>query len=287
MKALVLGGGGSFCAYQVGVLKALSNAGHEGWDLYCGSSGGGLNAAYLAQYKRVVTAVTSLEKLWLRTETEHVHKPWPLGYLEGLWRRGLRNTTPLKALINENFNPKHVLGANKKLRVVAVSLQTYEAKIWNENSPDIKQGLLASAAIPFFFSSVKIEGQYWADGMLRSTAALSTAIDEGATTVDVILTRSKIKTKPLGPPVNAFNSGTRCLEIMIDDAARMSAKLAMAYTDLLECGGGATTADKRRVNIRLFEPTQPFDSNPLTFDPKTTERIIAMGYEDAQAVING
>src|SRR5260370_39266902 len=66
--AIVLSGGGSLAAVQVGMLQALASHGVAA-DLLVGTSAGALNAAYLAG------------------------RPWPRGIdeLAGLWRSGRRD----------------------------------------------------------------------------------------------------------------------------------------------------------------------------------------------------
>ena len=48
-KALVLAGGGTRGAYQVGALRALRELGRDDWSIVCGTSVGALNGALIVQ----------------------------------------------------------------------------------------------------------------------------------------------------------------------------------------------------------------------------------------------
>ena len=63
MRALVLSGGGSKAAFQLGVLKHLIEREGRDYDIYCGSSSGALNASILAQ-SRLDESYLLLNNLW-------------------------------------------------------------------------------------------------------------------------------------------------------------------------------------------------------------------------------
>lgn len=58
MKALVLSGGGSHCAFQVGAIRALADAG-EAYQVFIGTSGGGINAAHCAQREDIEPMISA------------------------------------------------------------------------------------------------------------------------------------------------------------------------------------------------------------------------------------
>ncbi len=53
--------------------------------------------------------------------------------------------------------------------------------------------VLASASLPFLFPSIKLENSYYADGSVRATAPLSSAIQLGATKILVVHIRRKTR----------------------------------------------------------------------------------------------
>ncbi|MCG8412790.1 MAG: patatin-like phospholipase family protein [Pseudomonadales bacterium] len=77
---LILSGGGSRAAYQVGVLRAIANVlpkHHPNpFDVIAGTSAGALNAASLASHAwRFSTAVRSLEYIWKSLSSEQIYDP--------------------------------------------------------------------------------------------------------------------------------------------------------------------------------------------------------------------
>lgn len=90
--ALVLTGGGARAAYQVGVLRALSELIPEGesnpFPIICGTSAGAINAAALAadaaDFRR---AVRRLMVVWKHFQVRHVYRsdPWGAFYNSARW----------------------------------------------------------------------------------------------------------------------------------------------------------------------------------------------------------
>ena len=80
---LVLSGGGARAAYQVGVLKAISELIDtpccNPFPIICGTSAGGLNAAGIASRADCLSdAVAELEHVWANFKTADVYRTdWP------------------------------------------------------------------------------------------------------------------------------------------------------------------------------------------------------------------
>src|SRR5216684_1872892 len=81
-QALVLAGGGSKGAFEVGVLQRLMGDQQNDYELLCGTSVGAINAAYLAQTPlgQPQQAIAKLRAQWDTVTTDKVHKRWvPFG----------------------------------------------------------------------------------------------------------------------------------------------------------------------------------------------------------------
>ena len=276
MRALVLSGGASRGAFQVGVLKALAGRGEVNYDLFCGTSVGALNAAFLAQHKDGALAVGELERIWRTLDTSKVWRPrWPWGVLSALWQKGVYSTKPLETLVRTIFHPEHVTAAGKALRVLAVNLQTYQTGVWGETDPEIMDAVLASSAFPIMFPARQIGGEWWTDGGVRQTTPLGTAIDAGATDIDVIITYQRDPHVYHAPPRNALDVAMAALEIMIDEVAQADLRIAQLHNEAVVHG---IRQDKRKVAIRVFEPKGALPGSPLSFEPDEVSQMIALGY---------
>jgi NTE family protein len=93
---LILTGGGARAAYQVGVLKAISEfiprRAHSPFQIVCGTSAGALNAVTLAVNARHFRkGVKYLLGIWNNSNVNHIYRSDPLGVFinSGLWLAGL------------------------------------------------------------------------------------------------------------------------------------------------------------------------------------------------------
>jgi NTE family protein len=78
---LILSGGGSRAAYQVGVLRAVANILPKGaanpFHIISGTSAGALNAVAIASHAhRFRTAVRTLEHLWKNIDSSQIYTPY-------------------------------------------------------------------------------------------------------------------------------------------------------------------------------------------------------------------
>jgi NTE family protein len=122
--ALVLPGGGSRAAYQIGVLKALADLlparASNPFPIVIGTSAGAINATELAIHAdRFRVATSNLERVWRNFEVRQVLDAsattmvkeglhWLLSMVSGGWLlappRSLFDNSPLRALLNHNFD---------------------------------------------------------------------------------------------------------------------------------------------------------------------------------------
>jgi NTE family protein len=224
---LVLTGGGAREAYQAGALLALAEIMPEGavpFDILCGVSAGGLNAAFLGMWRGdFEEAGHRLRELWLELSPERVFRTdgahmigvgtrWMRDLSAGgLFQRSrinyLLDATPLRDFLQErlalpDLRRNIASGAVRGLAVTATSYATNTAVTFFEGAPDLEpwvratrvgvraqvrlDHIMASAAIPIFFPPVRIQGAWYGDGSVRMTAPLSPAIHMGAERLLVI-----------------------------------------------------------------------------------------------------
>ena len=93
-NALILSGGGARAAYQVGVLKALTEilpaTAHNPFPIICGTSAGAINALYIASHPGTLReAVLQLESLWRSLQPELIYKTALGSLLKSLARLGV------------------------------------------------------------------------------------------------------------------------------------------------------------------------------------------------------
>ncbi|GAA3812924.1 MULTISPECIES: patatin-like phospholipase family protein [Amycolatopsis] len=180
----VLGGGGSLGAMQVGMLRALTEAGIRP-DLVVGTSVGSLNGAVLALDPD--DAGERLRKTWTHMTR---HEAFPGGVLSQV--RTLRHSKThlfpnigLATIVDDHLGPGTTFeDLALPLGVVATDVDTAEARLFT--SGDLRPPLLASAAIPGIYPPVEHDGRLLYDGGLVANVPMRQALVLGARSLVVL-----------------------------------------------------------------------------------------------------
>src|SRR5579864_751852 len=228
---LVLTGGGSRSAYQIGVLLALSEMlprARNPFQVIVGTSAGAVAAGVLAseahQWRR---AVEGLERVWANFRSEQVFHVDPIHMLRAgaHWILALASgglvLTPPKSML-DNSPLRQLLGvhvdfagirrsiARGHLRAVALCATSYftghsvafydgveNCKEWSRvqrigrRTELTLDHLMASVAIPMLFAPMRLGTEYFGDGAMRQLNPLSPAIHLGADRLLIIGVRAR------------------------------------------------------------------------------------------------
>ncbi|PWB58889.1 MAG: patatin [Bradyrhizobiaceae bacterium] len=240
VAGLVLPGGGARGAYQVGVLRAISELVPDGRNpvpVVTGASVGAINAAAIACHACDFKAgVKRLVAMWSQLRTCDVYRTdlrsiaacgarWMLSL--GLGGLGVSNprsfldNEPLAALLARELDPSRIgeaiqNGALRAVGVTASNLHNGSAVTFIEGAPDTEEWqrarrqavrcrltidhLMASLSLPFLFPARLIGSEYFGDGSLRLTSPLSPAIRLGADRLLVIGIRDLKRSKAPASP---------------------------------------------------------------------------------------
>ncbi len=181
--AFVFSGGSALGALQVGMLRAVHDAGIRP-DFLVGTSAGALNAAFIG---RGFTAarIDELAGIWSALRTKDVFPG--LGLLSSL--RSLIGSGTLASPAGlEKIIERHAPATHEELAipaaVVASDLATGSAVAFRNG--DLRRHVLASASIPGVFPPVRVDGQTFVDGGVSSHVPLLPARDLGARTMVVL-----------------------------------------------------------------------------------------------------
>lgn len=224
--AIILTGGGARAAYQVGVLRAITelvprDAGNP-FPIICGTSAGAINAVALAadamSFRR---SVLRLQAVWKNFRASQVYRSDPLGVIRnsakwiisattgGIRHEGvsLLDNSPLRALLAERIDfgaIQHSIDAGY-LYALAITCSGYTSgqsvcffqgaaglKTWRRarrigvEMPIALDHMMASSALPFIFPAVRINREFFGDGSMRQLAPVSPALHLGADRVLVL-----------------------------------------------------------------------------------------------------
>ena len=181
--AFVLPGGGSSGATQVGMLRAVLEAGIRP-DLVVGCSVGALNGAFLAK-RPELAQVDRLEGIWRGLSRADVFGPTDHRTLLRLARRRDHVCDPsaLRRLITGFCDLRDLADAAVPLHVVTTDLDHGAARWWQRGpAADI---LEASACLPGLFPPVVLDGCRHVDGGVLEPVPVRRALDLDASTVYV------------------------------------------------------------------------------------------------------
>jgi NTE family protein len=262
MTALVLAGGGTRGALQIGMLQVLTEHGFRPDRIY-GSSVGAVNGvAFAGDPTR--EGVERMTQIWGGLTRERVY---PQGRLHGPWlfiaqRASVYPDVGLRQVIEEGVQFATLEEATIPVEVVATSL-TDGRERWFTYGPAL-EAVLASCAIPAIFPPVEIDGERYIDGAVVNNVPIRRAIDAGATRIVVLLCTPPVFTPQLPKrPVEAMLNA-----LLISIHARFGREMAQLPpgVEVILCSG-------------VEGGDRDFD------DFSTTEALIAQGREEAAEVV--
>ncbi len=206
----VLGGGGVRGAVEVGMLRALLEAGITP-DLVVGTSIGAINGAAVAA-DPTPGVVDALEHAWASPTASAIYgESWPrqLRRLASS-RTHLNDPAPLQALLDE------MLGENTQFEDLSVPLAVCAASVeraaeqWFDTGP-VAPAVLASASVPAALPPTRIGDDHYIDGGVVNSIPLGEAIARGADEV-YVLQVGRIE-EPLEVPTRPSEVGRVAFEI--------------------------------------------------------------------------
>lgn len=274
MNILVLSGGGSHGAFQVGVLKYLMTHEDGPWyRAFCGVSVGSINATFLAQYT-TRNSIQGLVDLWENLSDDKVKKRWfPFGKLHALWEKGMYDTSPLRETLTTYFDHQKLLNTGNKLRIGAVNISTLEYKIFTEEHPDIVSVMMGSSAFPLVLPASEIDGDYYVDGGVRTVAPILAAMNiPGVKRIDIILADKRVDKHNKPAPKNTLDVGKASLEAAMSEIFHNDILIAILKNE----------AEHSNIEFRIFEPKECLSQDPMNFDHDPVMEMISIGYETAK-----
>jgi hypothetical protein len=161
--AFVLGGGGLLGAHEVGMLRALSEAGI--WpDVIVGTSVGAINGALVAADP--AGAAARLGQLWQGDALRRAFSETLWGRVARLARSGthLHAIEPLRDMLHDVLPGDDFADLELPFHCVAASIEHASAR-WFSSGP-VVPAVLASCAVPGLLPPVEVDGEHYFDGGL-------------------------------------------------------------------------------------------------------------------------
>ncbi|MBL7488752.1 patatin-like phospholipase family protein [Frankia sp. AgB1.9] len=260
--AFVFQGGGSLAAAQVGMLRALTEAGIVP-DLVVGASAGALNAVAYAT-DPTEAGIERVAAVWTSLRRKDV-APLSLRALAGglIGRQdGLASSTGLRHLLESGLVATRLEHTVIPAHVVTTDLETGHPLVLSEG--DTVQALLATSAYPGVFPPVTVDGQRLIDGGVSADTPVLQAESLGAMTTYVLPSVGPTPGAATPEPVphGAFALALRALNQILGNAAR---------------------ADMSAVHGTVYLLPAPGTTIVNPFDFRGTGALLAAGYRLTRA----
>jgi NTE family protein len=282
--ALVLSGGGSKGAFQLGALEALAEAGYT-YTCVAGVSVGALNGTMIASNR-----LDRLGTLWRTITRDDVFTgqwPWVLfNVLRG--RKGLYDNRPLLDLIRREVDPDAI---DIPLEIGIVKLESGKYLSIRPNSPRFRELVFASTIIPIIWPPYEAGGDAFVDGGLRNITPLGDVIAHDPDQIVIITTEPRDKPPAPVSPDTIIDVAQRSLDILLDETFDNDIRAFLRINRLVK-----QAADRdvtlRRPNGRAYqffehliiEPEEPLGSG-LDFSRSSLDAWIAQGRAAAERAL--
>lgn len=199
---LMLGGGGAFGAYQVGVIKALIEEKLiDQIEVMSGSSIGAINIVMLMSN----LSIDEIEELWTNINNEVIYKGKNPYFRNA--RKSLVNIGPLYELLTSDLNAEtirqsKIIGYATLKEVKSADLK-YQVNYFHGEKKTIKlndalnpfEVAKGSASVPMLFGSTKIGDSYYVDGGMSDNNPITPLLEEGCSLILAVPLASKLDYK--------------------------------------------------------------------------------------------
>lgn len=261
--AVVLGGGATLGAFEVGVIDTLSKQGIRP-DMLIGTSAGAINAAYWA-FDPSPGVGERLLAFWLEANQSTMVPDGPLPMFGRMvqGREYLTTQSSLRHLLFKALPEGAVVeAASVPLAIVATDAESGTREVLRRGP--LLPAVLASAAIPGLFPAVQIGSRRFVDGGLVANCDIAAAIEMGAT--DVLV-------------VDVMGDGAEIATLSLATVVERSIEMVMRrQTDL------AVQAFQRRARIAVLRPVLSMRPHPWEFS--LTRALFRWGQQGADAFVS-
>lgn len=358
---VVLTGGGARAAYQVGVLRAIADM-YPDWNhpfnVIIGTSAGAINAMAVAGNRGLFRHnIDHLEKIWSELTMDRVFRADTINLMRGFSNVARKmisgpietgpvsflNNSPLRKMLEQEIDLQNIRNTIREGHIDAVGLNAcgyasgqnicfFEGIEGLEGWSAGQRGgarteltidhIIASSAIPTLFRPVKINREYFGDGVTRQMAHISPALRLGADKVLVIGVSANAMCPPERPDkpgmptltqvlAHVFNGMfldtldydidrsrliNRLLELIPEERLKESG-LDLSPVDILEISPSEPINDLAMKYIDAMplvlrrltgaSDTAPFSSANLAsfllFDKRFCRDLVKLGYRDGQS----
>lgn len=245
--ALVLSGGGSKGAYEIGVYKALKKLGKD-IKIVTGTSIGAINGVFVAQrdlkgalkfWNRVNFKTIYDENEFPPLEEEKISKVY-LQYAKGFINEGGLDIYKMKEMFKDFFKPYSFFNSNIDYGLVTYNLTKRKPVLITKQDlteENIKDYVLASASCYPAFKPYLINNEMHVDGGYYDNLPINLAIDLGATEVIAVDLRAigfKKNIKDKSVDITYITPNNKIGSFLVFDKTQAKKAIKLGYNDTMK-----------------------------------------------------
>lgn len=247
---LVLSGGGSKGAYEIGVYKALKKL-HKNIDIVTGTSIGAINGLFIVQkdlrgalklWKNISFKTIYDEDSFPIMEDEKLSKIY-MQYAKSFINEGGLDIYKMKSLFDKSFKPYKFYNSNIDYGLVTYNISQNKPvlKIKEElPKENIKDYVLASASCYPAFKPYLIDGEMYIDGGYYDNLPINLAIDLGATEIIAVDLRAigfKKNIKNKAVDITYIVPRNKIGSFLVFDKNQAKKSIKLGYNDTMKTFG--------------------------------------------------
>ena len=247
---LVLSGGGSKGAYEIGVYKALKKL-HKHIDIVTGTSIGAINGLFIVQkdlrgalklWKNISFKTIYDEDSFPIMEDEKLSKIY-MQYAKSFINEGGLDIYKMKSLFDKSFKPYKFYNSNIDYGLVTYNISQNKPvlKIKEElPKENIKDYVLASASCYPAFKPYLIDGEMYIDGGYYDNLPINLAIDLGATEIIAVDLRAigfKKNVKNKAVDITYIVPRNKIGSFLVFDKNQAKKSIKLGYNDTMKTFG--------------------------------------------------
>lgn len=259
-SVLVLTGGGSWGAWEAGVLSRLHQNGSR-YDYITGVSVGSLNAISYSALSDRPDLPNALYDIWSNIKTKNVFEPTLSG-------KSLMSIQPLIKTIDSIVSKYQLLDLKHTIYVGMTSFTegVFTEKVLPVSVAKALNYVIASASIPIIFPLRQIDGELYFDGgllhnLIDTSAVANCLLQSREVDIDVISLRGPVSEFPTTEECDLWCYATRTLQILYQNVGDVEYKC------------DPTT----RITARKFSPKASLEPGFLDFN--SGEALYRQGYQ--------
>lgn len=265
---LVLSGGGSKGAYEIGVYKALKKL-HIKPNIVTGTSIGAISGVFVTQndlrgalkyWRKLNFSTMYREEDFPEMEDQSLTKVYKQ-YIKAFLNDGGLDTSKMKDMFDVYFKPRKFFNSNIDFGLVTYNLSKRKPLIVTKKDltkENTKDYVLASASCYPAFKPYIINNELYVDGGYCDNLPINLAIDLGATKIIAVDLRAvgfKTKIKDESVEITYITPKNKLASFLIFDKAKAYENIKYGYNDTMKVFGkldGDVFTFKKRNLIRNY-----------------------------------